>query len=267
MEETYGIDYAQHARVNSKPRLEAIGETLDAISIEMYLHASFTDPEADIQEIMGYVSDKKVLPFILGNGNVIGTFVIPTFKKQTLFTDPKGNIIEANLTIELLEFYSEDRLADAQRQAVRDSFATSARSSNVRTVEAAKLSPAGAITENIGDIQLEAMTVNEHVLAAESNPNTLDYYSGEINESLDSITDSIQEVQNKLSDAQELQDLATTLPTALQSIYTNTQNMKAALPISDIEGFKVLNRNLQGSVLTAKTANIKISNESVIRRK
>jgi len=267
LEETFGVEYAQHARINRKPRLEATGDVLDTISFEMYLHASFTDPEADIEELRTATIERKVLPLVLGNGNVVGNFVVPSFSKTTLFTDPSGNLIAATLTVQLLEFYSDDPLLDAKRQAIKDGFATSARSSNVRTVLPARMSPAMGVTQNVYEIQLQAVKINQYTAAAESNPNTFDYYSGKINNSLDSMEGNIQSVQNQLSAAQDLQDLAGTLPVALQEIYTQIQNMKAIFPITYIESFKVVNRQLQGSVLTAKTANVKISNSSIIRRK
>lgn len=267
LEEVFGVEYAQHGRINRKPRLEGVGETLDAISFEMYLHASFTDPEADIAELKTAMRERQVLPLILGNGNVVGNFVIPTFSKETRFTDPSGNLIEVSLSVELLEFHSDDPLQDEQRKAIKDGFATSARSSNVRTVLPAKLSPAMAVTQDVAEIQTQGVRINQYTEAAAARPSTFEYYSGQINDTLTSMEGGVQSVQNQLSNSQELLDLATTLPVALQEIYTQIQNMKAVLPISDIESFKTLNRQLQGSILTAKTANVKISNQSIIRRK
>lgn len=266
-DETSGVEYAQHPRINRKPRLEFTGDMLDAISFEMYLHSSFTDPESDIEELSTAMTTRQVLPLILGNGNFAGNFVIASLNKQPSFTDPSGNYIEITVSVELLEFYSDDPLLDAQRQAIKDSFATSARSSNVRSVLPAKMSPAMSVTDSIGDIQTQGVRINQYTEDAEAKPSTFNYYSGQINKTLDNMEDSVQTVQDKLSDSQDLLDLATTLPTAMQEIYTNIQNMKAIFPITDIESFKVLNRQLQGSILKAKTANVKISNQSIIRRK
>lgn len=267
LEEALGVEYAQHARINRKPRLEATGELLDAISFGMYLHANFTDPEADIQELKTAMVEHQVLSLILGNGNVVGDFVITTLSKTPLFTDPTGNLIEVVLNVELLEFYSDDRLADAKRESIKKGIATSARSSNVTTVLPAKLSQGMGVTQNVAEIQTAGVRVSQYTAAAESNPKTFDYYSSKINETLDDMNGNVQAVQNQLSNSQDLLDLATTLPVALQDIYTNIQNMKSVFPINDIEGFKVLNRQLQGSILRARTANVKISNQSVIRRK
>jgi len=92
---TVGVTYAQHARINGKSRLEATGDELDAISFEMMLHANFTDPEADIDVINTATVNREILKLILGNGKVVGDFVITSFEKVTEFTDPLGNIISS----------------------------------------------------------------------------------------------------------------------------------------------------------------------------
>lgn len=267
LSETLGVEFAQHSRVGSKPRLEYTGDQLDMISFEMFLHSDFTNPEADILALKTAVTTREVMSLILGNGNVVGNFVIPSLSKETLFTDPSGNIIAATVSVELLEFYSDDPIADQQRKAIKDGFATSTRSSNVRTVLPAKLSPAMGLTEQVVEIQTQGVRVNQYTEAAAAKPSTFDYYSGQINNALDAMNSNVQTVQNTLSTSQDLQQLALELPTAMNDIYTNIQNMKTVLPITDIEGFKILNRQLQGSILRAKTANVKISNQSVIRRK
>jgi Phage P2 GpU len=50
-EESYAVNYAQHERIKGKPRLEPVGDNLDTISFEMYLHADFTDPDEAIETL------------------------------------------------------------------------------------------------------------------------------------------------------------------------------------------------------------------------
>lgn len=266
-EESFGVNYAQHERIKGKPRLEAVGLILDTISFDMYLHSQFSDIESDIEEIRTAMLARQVLPLILGTGKIIGTFVIPSFTKSTSFADKSGNLIEATLSVELLECFSENLFLESRRQAINSAFATSNRNSNLRSVLPAKLSPGSVVTHELQLTELSGKLVTNYVAAAEANVSTLDYYSNRIDKTLDTINSSIGKIQSSLSDAQDLQDLALSLPTALQEINTRIQNMKAVLPISDIENFKTLNRQLQGSILSAKTANVGISNQSIIRRK
>ena len=66
--------------------------------------------------------------------------------------------------------------------------------------------------------------------------------------------------------ASQLQDLAEDMPVALNDVYIRVQNMKAVLPVSNIEDFKILNQQLNGSVVNLNSTNLDISNNSIIRR-
>lgn len=266
-EESFGVNYAQHERIKGKPRLEFVGDVLDTISFDMYLHVQFSDVESDIEEIRKAMINREILPLILGNGKLVGNFVIPSFTKSTSFTDNSGNLIEVTLSIELLESFNENSLTDAKKQAIASAFATSNRNSNVRSVLPPKFSPASVVVHDVQKIEASSKIVTNYTAAVESNPSTSSYYSGKIDISLDSITSVISKIQGTLTDSQDLQSLATSLPIALENINTRVQNMKAVLPISDIANFKILNSQLYGSILEAKTANVAISNQSVIRRK
>jgi len=95
LEETFGMNYAQHDRIKGKPRLEAVGANLDTVNFSMYLHSQFTTPEDDIEQMRVNMVNNEILPLVLGNGKVVGSFVITNFSVTTMFTDPVGNLIES----------------------------------------------------------------------------------------------------------------------------------------------------------------------------
>jgi len=267
LEESFGVNYVEHERINGKPRLQAVGSVLDKITFDMFLHADFTNPEADIEAIRLNMDNREVLPLVLGNGKVVGNFVIPSFTKSTQFTDPNGNIISATLSVELLESFTDDPLRDSKKAAKSAAFATTARNNNVRTVLPPKLSAGTEVTTRVTEIGYQATIVNNYTAAAEANPNTYEYYSGKITQSLDDMEGNISVVQERLQSAQDLQQLAESLPVALQQVYSNIQNMRGALPISDIQSFKNINNSLLNSTFTAKSANTRLAEQAIIRRK
>ena len=261
-----GVNYAQHELINGKPRLQAVGENLDSISFGMYLHSQFTNPEADIETLRLAMQERKILPLILGNGRVLGFFVIPNFSQINSFTDPVGNIIEVTLSIELLESYSDNPLREAVIQAIGRAFATSKRNSNVRSVLPAKLSKGMTMSTEISNIQTSTTLASIYTAKIDAMPTRAEYWSGKINKSLNDIEDSLTNVQLILSQASELQNMAQNMPAAINYVYVRAQNMKAVLPITDVNSFKVLNQQLNGSVLVLNSVNLDISNNSVIRR-
>jgi phage protein U len=261
-----GVNYAQHELINGKPRLQAVGDNLDNISFSMYLHSEFTNPEADIENLRLAMQNREILPLLLGNGRVLGFFVIPNFSQVNSFTDPKGNLIEVTLSVELLESFSDDPLRQSELQAIQNSFATSQRNSNVRSVLPPKLSEGMGMTAEISKIQTSATVTGIYTAKIEAIPSRSEYWSGKINKSLTDIEGRLTTVQSILSDASNLQDLAQDMPVALNDVYVRVQNMKAVLPVSDVNSFKILNQQLSGSIVNLNSTNLGISNNSIIRR-
>lgn len=267
LEESFGVNYAQHELIKNKPRLERTGDVLDTISFDMVLHSTFTDPEADIDVLRTAMKNGEILPLILGNGKVVGNFVIPNFTKSTSFTDASGNLISVTLSVELLESFSDDPLRESKNQAKNTAFATTARNSNVRAVIPPVASPATALSTNIAKIETSGIQISQYTAAATENQNTYAYYSKKTNEALDTIEKTITEVNKQLDNYEDLKNNAPNLPPALQGVYTAVQNIKGVLPISDINGFQTLVRSLNSAVSATQLANVNNSNQSIIRRK
>lgn len=261
-----GVNYAQHDRINGKPRLQSVGDNLDSISFGMYLHSEFTNPENDIETLRVAMQNREVLPLILGNGRVLGTFVIPNFSQVNSFTDPLGNLIEATLNVELLESFTDDPLRESELQAISQAFATSQRNSNVRSVLPAKLSQGMTMTTEIANIQTATTLTGIYTAKIDVVPSRSEYWSGKISKSLNDIEGSLTNVQSILSDTSDLQDMAQDMPVAINDVYIRVQNMKAVLPVTDVNSFKTLNQQLNGSVLSLNSSNLDISNNSIIRR-
>lgn len=261
-----GVNYAQHELINGKPRLQAVGDNLDTISFGMYLHSEFTNPEADIETLRLSMQNREVLPLILGNGRVLGFFVIPNFSQVNSFTDPKGNLIEVTLSVELLEAFNSNPLQEAINQAISQAFATSVRNSNVRSVLPAKLSQGMTMNTEISNIQTSTTLTGIYTAKIEAIPTRAEYWSGKINKSLTDIENRLTNVQSILSDASKLQAMAENMPSAINDVYVRVQNMKAVLPITDVNSFKILNQQLSGSIVNLNSTNLRISNNSIIRR-
>jgi hypothetical protein len=48
LETQFGSDYAEHALIGRKPRLQFVGEKLDEVRIDLVFHVSYCDPEAEL---------------------------------------------------------------------------------------------------------------------------------------------------------------------------------------------------------------------------
>lgn len=261
-----GVNFAQHERIQGKPRLQSVGDNLDTVSFDMYLHSEFTDPESDIDLLSVNMNNKEVLLLLLGNGKIVGDFVITNFSQQTLFTDPVGNLISATVSISLLEVFSDDKLREAEKKAIADAFATQIRNSNVRTVLPPKLSQGMGLTANVGKLQMNSTLITQQVVMAESNSSFFDLASEVITETCDILEGIIAKIDTTLHDFPFLDDMVPDLGTVLNDVYVRIQDVRSVMPISDIANVRVLTNELAKSTSLAKKANVNISNNSIIRR-
>lgn len=261
-----GVNFVQHERINGKPRLQHVGDNLDTISFEMYLHSEFTNPEEDIESLELAMDNKEVLTLLLGNGKVVGDFVIPTISQVNSFTDPVGNLISVTLSISLLEVFNDDRLKDSEKKAKNQAFATQTRSANVRTVLTPRPSKGMGLTQDISKINVNSDQINRHIVTIEENPAQSVTFKERILEGLDVIEEYITKIETVLSSAPELAELVPFLPDALVNVYGRVQDLKAILDLGDITEIKSLGINLKKAASIAKDANIGISNNSILRR-
>ncbi len=105
--ETHAADFAEHAVLKGKPRLQAMGEKLTELNFAIRLHHTLGGVERRYQELLGAKSKQDALPLIIGRGKYKGNFVITDISSVTLFTDKLGNALCREMNINLREFVGD----------------------------------------------------------------------------------------------------------------------------------------------------------------
>jgi phage protein U len=100
----FGSDYAEHARIEGKPRLQWIGDKLDDWSIRIKLHLTYCDPDVEIATLRSAMNTHVPLPFVLANGDHKGEFVIVDLSVTPVQMDGQGAMICAEVSLTLKEF-------------------------------------------------------------------------------------------------------------------------------------------------------------------
>jgi len=106
IEESQKYSYAEHQTIESKPKLQYIGDELDEITIKLNFHLSFCTPETELKNLKSAAKLHNEMPFILGNGKYIGRFVIEEITSTTEQTDKSGNLISIGAEIKLKEWFT-----------------------------------------------------------------------------------------------------------------------------------------------------------------
>lgn len=117
------ISWVSHELINQPGKLQPTGRGLVERELEIFLHQSFCKVEEQIKKLTDAALNYDVMALVMGNGKLVGDYVITTISKTTSQTDELGNIIAANLTLTLKEYIS-DKLQTAQNNANKNAFAT-----------------------------------------------------------------------------------------------------------------------------------------------
>ena len=118
MDETTSSNYAEHAVIEGKPKLQYLGENLDEINISAKFHLSYCIPSTEIQKLKEAKSKHEALPLIYGNGEYVGKFVIVEIQKTSVQSDGFGNIIAIDAAIRLKENSEAEELSASTKKKI-----------------------------------------------------------------------------------------------------------------------------------------------------
>ena len=98
-------DYVEHKVLDEKSHLQKMGKSLQELTLKIKLSTAFgTDPEKMLSAIYENAEKDKPLSFILGDGTVIGKYVIEEITKEWERTDNQGRLLAVELEIKLKEW-------------------------------------------------------------------------------------------------------------------------------------------------------------------
>jgi phage protein U len=154
------ISYAEHALIGRKPRLQRTGSGLQKYQFQMKLRPEFTSPEGAMVQIDAAKESSQVLPFVLGNGRYLGNFVIKRSEETLVKTFADGSILEAVISVDLIE-YASDSLLPAQTAAALAQAFSRLQNTPVTTADLSQQSGDGASAlESVQYMRSESARVN-----------------------------------------------------------------------------------------------------------
>lgn len=107
MEHHFAAEFAQHALISKKPRIEAIGSTLDEISLDIKLHYSMGEVEERLRMIREALVAQEPLALVMGDGDYRGPWVLTDGVVVAQKTTDAGRLVSATLKLSLLEYTGE----------------------------------------------------------------------------------------------------------------------------------------------------------------
>lgn len=117
-EATFGVDYAEHARIGGKHGLQFVGDRLDEIQITLVFHQHYCVPDVELARLRTAMKAHQALALVFGNGDYRGWFVITDVTATSEQTDSTGNVLAVSATVSLRE-YTGDPKNPLQPPAIR----------------------------------------------------------------------------------------------------------------------------------------------------
>lgn len=108
-ENTMGVDYASHARIEGKPGVQFIGDKLEKITLQFSFHSQFCQPTTELNRLRDAMTAHQAMALVFGNGDYRGWFVITDLSATHQHTDPYGNVIAQSGSLSLQEYTGDPK--------------------------------------------------------------------------------------------------------------------------------------------------------------
>jgi phage protein U len=250
-------NYAQHALIKGKPKIERVGTNLKQIELAIMLHSAFTVPENDIAALQTSRINGDILTLTLGTGEVIADFVITKLKQTTNKTDGDGRLVWVNIEVSLLECPSGDKLTKKQQRARDNAFAVG----NVPSRTITELKPGTAdsavVMQKVAEGQVAVSKANKAVQKLKQGYQAVDKTAKDVTKAINKANDSFTKARELVLNNPQLNTLAADLAEALGAATSlGTNVLGTVAPLTSVAGLSDANDALrnQMQVLNAKAS-------------
>lgn len=119
--EKYGFEYADHAVLEGKPKVQAIGGKLDEIQIEFQHHVGKSDIGFIANRLLKMLDQAEVVALTMGDGEYLGQFVVADLNFDRTATFSNGTSMAATFGVTLREYVGSSPLEITNQPAVKKS--------------------------------------------------------------------------------------------------------------------------------------------------
>lgn len=212
------VQFGQVARINGKPAIQPTGAELAELSLTAVFADDFCDPQAEIDALRRSMEEFEVLPYIMGDGRIVGHFVITSLEVGTLRCDANGRVEMASVMIGLLENTDTSEQPNTGLALASNTPLPEVPATAVPTEASSMTEELGRATTNVSGIKR---------LLASIRSKTTGFKSGvrDIRQLADDTQTAYATVQTKLAAADKLVTRASNLPTSLDEAIGYAENL------------------------------------------
>lgn len=120
---TFETNIAEHPLIENRPTIQRVGEKLRTYNLTMLFDQSFCNPSQEIASLDSSRTLGEIMPLVMGDGRYLGDYVIKKVSVNETWNAPNGAVLQAEVQVELLEFFDPDRETTQAISAISQGFA------------------------------------------------------------------------------------------------------------------------------------------------
>lgn len=162
--------------LGTKPRTQRTGDKLEDLNLSVRLHASFCNPEEELDALENSRRVGYILGLVSGDGRYYGDYLIRRLSYTLEKQGPDGGMWSVTVSLTLKEYWYDDRAAAARRQARAVGFAVPGNSRPFVTPPVTTFSKNAALAMQVAKIAAAAAGIAAAVRGATTNENRRGFY-------------------------------------------------------------------------------------------
>ena len=252
--------------IGSKPLLQLTGSSLAELNLTIQFHAEFCNPKEQLDKLEVYRNNGEVLPLLLGNGQLIGDYVIKSFPYTKDHVLKDGTIVKCTVQLQLKEYISKDKLATLKNAARLKATAVGTDIRPITRVPVQNPPVNMQLAQNATAAKIEATPIDNLTRDYEKNVSARSDIGTKIKNSCDKATRSLNDMQDKLDDAGDVQDKYSSLNPVINDLKTAYKGINDLMPSADPDALTTANRYLQQTVRTFSRQTSGLMSDVILRK-
>ncbi len=257
--------YAEFAKMQSLPTLQAASQKAPELSISIYLKSEFTNVEDSIAALRTARKKARVLPLIWGNGKKEGYYVITSMDSSITNQLADGTFIEANVSLNLKQYQEADLIKQLQGQTVSAAKAVG----NIQAINRIVKNVPNSMLNITNSMQKSLASMNTISTQQKNLSSSLQEKverarkkvlkaTDDFNKQMTTVKNETQKIQATIKNAKAIIDNATAVQQTLQTLYNGVVNSNG--------NFSVLTNNVFTSLGVLQGQTKDIVNSTIVRK-
>jgi phage protein U len=260
-------NYAEHALINLKPRLQPTGNNLEEFNFTIKLRAEIVNITQTLLALKKSKDSFEVLPFLYGYGAYMGDYIITKIDHTIIFTLDDGTPVEIDVSIALKEYVVPDKLQQQQNAARKAAFAVGNKQPSVLP-PIPKYNPAQLASKDLSSAYSHAAVMDTNIRNFQNNISSRQSLADKIKADIANMSKSLDTAKTHIQDVsaqyENLTDAIAVINNRIDTVKGSLQNF--SFPISSPGDLADNNTAMQAAVKNLKTGSFELTNLVITRK-